>query len=364
MLPSPSNSHSILILDLYRLHTPQLEEWSPPRCGCPSPSTPSTGAGSSQALSLVLPFPYLAGIAKLSLLKITSLSGTQSPWNLISPGCSFFQSCMVTDFPNDVPEALQHPGMLSESLREYAVVFSLVLLWSDSRSAFPKPGIKGSSRGTYPNVVGKQRTPLYGQSAGPSCFSHFWASARPRQPRCICSLWFYQWCLVFVEGVWGLAFFFCISCFSHLAAKSSGVRNISHSSLVSQTHSADDCGHTRSSLLSTLARQLPAPCGHMAPAETQTWLPILRPEFPSYFGFSSGTLPAGCSPEESYPLHGFRLPSSHAALITRSASRDRSWWMEWGERAGRAEAMRKRWQWYDRRHRCPLPSLHEVAPVT
>lgn len=33
---------------------------------------------------------------------------------------------MVTYFPNDVPEALQHPGTPSESLREYAVVFSLV----------------------------------------------------------------------------------------------------------------------------------------------------------------------------------------------------------------------------------------------
>lgn len=150
-------------------------------------STLDAGAGSSQVLALVLPFPYLAGIANPSPLKITFLSRTQSPRNLISSGCSFFQSCMVTDFPNDVPEALQHPGMLSESLREYAVVFGLVLLWSDSHCAFPQSGIKGKSRGTHLRAVGKQKTPVYGQAACPSHFSPCWASARPCPCRCICS---------------------------------------------------------------------------------------------------------------------------------------------------------------------------------
>lgn len=94
---------------------------------------------------------------------------------------------MATDFPNDVPEALQHPGMLSESLRECAVVFSLVLTWSGSHCAFPKPGIKDNSHGTYTNVVEKQKTPVYGMTAHSGHFRRFWASARLRQSRCICS---------------------------------------------------------------------------------------------------------------------------------------------------------------------------------
>lgn len=78
-----------------------------------------------------------------------------------------FQFCMVTDFPNDVPKALQHPGMLSESLRENSAVFSLVLMGSNTYLVFPKIGVKGNSHGNYSNVGEKQKTPVYGMTVHP-----------------------------------------------------------------------------------------------------------------------------------------------------------------------------------------------------
>ena len=93
---------------------------------------------------------------------------------------------MVTDFPNDVPKALQHPGMLSESLRENSAVFSLVLMGSDTYLVFPKNGVKGNSHVNYPNVGEKQDTCLWDDSTS-GHFSHFRAPAHPRQSMCIYS---------------------------------------------------------------------------------------------------------------------------------------------------------------------------------
>ena len=122
---------------------------------------------------------------------------------------------MVTDFPNDVPKALQHPGMLSESLRENSAVFSLVLMGSDTYLVFPKNGVKGNSHVNYPNVGEKQDTCLWDDSTS-GHFSHFRAPAHPRQSMCIysallravmlgvCSrgvrlafFFFFFWCILF-----------------------------------------------------------------------------------------------------------------------------------------------------------------------
>lgn len=74
---------------------------------------------------------------------------------------------MVTDFPNDVPKALQHPGMFSESLMENSALFSLVLMGSDTYLVFPNNGVKGNSHANYPNVGEKQKTPVYGMTVHP-----------------------------------------------------------------------------------------------------------------------------------------------------------------------------------------------------
>ena len=143
---------------------------------------------------------------------------------------------MVTDFPNDVPKALQHPGMLSESLRENSAVFSLVLMGSDTYLVFPKNGVKGNSHVNYPNVGEKQDTCLWDDSTS-GHFSHFRAPAHPRQSMCIYSALLRAVMLgVCSRGV-RLAFFFFffgVSCFPCWIAEFSRVRNISHA--LSFTH--------------------------------------------------------------------------------------------------------------------------------
>lgn len=101
---------------------------------------------------------------------------------------------------------------------------------------------------------------------------------------------------------------------------------------------AEDCGHTRSGVRGaaeltawlTLARQLTA-CSlqtcvscrnvNLPPKVINSWARVS----PLLWPFPPETQSARSSPRESYPRHSFCLLSSHAALITPSASGDRSW---------------------------------------
>lgn len=160
-------------------------------------------------------------------------------------------------------------------------------------------------------------------TACPGHFSHFWASAHLCPSTWICSA-------LVVYDVWCLlkefeACIFCVSCSAYLTAKSSRGRNISHPFFVSQTCSADDCGHPRSQVHGavgltagpTLARQLPAPCRHMSSAETRTCLPkVINPG--ARASLLLWPLPLELSLPAVLPRRAICLLSSHPALITPS----------------------------------------------
>lgn len=275
-----------------------------------------------------------------------------------------------------IPEALQHPGMHSESLREYAVVFSLVLTWSGSHRGFLKPGIKGNSHGTYLYKCCRETkdTCLWNDCTFWS-FQMLWASARLCQSRCICSTLVLSMMLGVCWSNLRPCIFWCILLLSFGCKVLKGEEHFS--SLLCLPNMCCCClwshqkpspwgcwAQCRAHSGQTTAYSLQDTCHLQKCKPASQRDQSLGLSFPITLTVSPGAQSASSSPREIYPLHSFCLLSSQAALITLSASRDRSWWTEWGGIAGRAEAIRKRWQRCDRRHGCALPSFHEAAPLT